>query len=132
MRRLVEIESEYSAHKRRLEEEYRALEEESDGRVESFAEHWLATARAWRFDELNGLIREHNAWYPIESNLPMDPRTHDFVGVRGDSYRRVELGPEWILEHFPPDPASRAGRPRPPLRVPREPLPARQRPSSRA
>ena len=57
------------------------------------------------FDELNELIRQHNEWYPIERDLPMDPRTRDYVLIRGRSYRRPELGPEWVLEQFPSGPA---------------------------
>ena len=32
----------------------------------------------------------------------MDPRTRDYVPIAGRSYRRRELGPDWILELFPP------------------------------
>ena len=32
-----------------------------------------------RFDELNELIGQHNEWYPIERDLPMDLRTRDYV-----------------------------------------------------
>ena len=46
-------------------------------------------AHRWRFDDLNDLIREHNEWYPIESGLPLDPRTRDYVRMRGRSYRRL-------------------------------------------
>jgi hypothetical protein len=31
----------------------------------------------------------------------MDLRTRDYVKVNGRSYRRPELGPEWVLEQFP-------------------------------
>ena len=47
------------------------------------------------------LIEQHNDWYPIERQLPMDPRTGDYVRFAGRSYRRPILGPHWILEHFP-------------------------------
>ena len=44
---------------------------------------------AWRFDPaLNGLIEQHNEWYPVERRLPMNPRTGDYVPVGGRSYRR--------------------------------------------
>ena len=69
--------------------------------AQRFAQRWHAIARRWRFDELNELIREHNEWYPIESGLPLDPRTRDYVRMRGRSYRRDELGPEWVLDRFP-------------------------------
>lgn len=120
MQRLVQIESRYATHRRRLEEAYLDLAEACHGRADDFSQRWLETARKWRFDELNDLIREHNAWYPIETNLPMDPRTHDYVGIRGASYRRLELGLGWILEHFPPQRATTGDRPKPPLRAPRE------------
>ena len=64
-------------------------------------ERWRALARSWRFDHLNVLIEQHNDWYPIERQLPMDPRTGDYVRFAGRSYRRPVLGPHWILEHFP-------------------------------
>ena len=54
-----------------------------------------------RFDELNELITQHNEWYPVERDLPMNPRTGDYVLVSGRTYRRPVLGPEWVLEHFP-------------------------------
>jgi hypothetical protein len=47
---------------------------------------------------------ESDEWYPIESSLPMDPRTRDYVRIRGRSYRCEELGPEWVLRHFPAQP----------------------------
>ena len=91
MRRLREIETLFRAHRRRLEAAYRALEEAAGHDAELFAHRWRARAHAWRFDRLNELIRQHNDWYPIERNLPMDPRTRDYVPVRGQSYRRLEL-----------------------------------------
>ena len=64
-------------------------------------ERWSEIAGSWDFEELNALIREHNEWYPVERDLPMNPRTKDYVLVNGHSYRREELGPDWILERFP-------------------------------
>ena len=58
--------------------------------------------RGWDFEELNALIEQHNAWYPIERDLPLNPRTGDYVRVGGRSYRRPVLGEEWVLEQFPP------------------------------
>ena len=65
---------------------------------------WRERAAAWRFDAVNDLVREHNDWYPIEANLPMDPRTRDYVRIRGRSYQREPLGPEWVLRLFPAEP----------------------------
>ena len=80
---------------------YEALREQCGDDRQRFARHWHAIARRWRFEELNELIREHNEWYPVESGLPLDPRTRDYVRMRGRSYRRDELGPEWVLDRFP-------------------------------
>jgi hypothetical protein len=79
----------------------RTLRERYGADHELFARHWEAVARSWSFTRVNELIREHNEWYPIEADLPIDLRTRDYVKIRGRSYRRAELGPEWILEHFP-------------------------------
>jgi hypothetical protein len=122
MQRLREIETEYQRCCRQLEATYTALQGECGGDLELFAQRWRFQADAWWFENLNELIREHNQWYPVEANLPMDPRTRDYVPIRNASYRRVELGPDWVLEHFPPSPQGDAARPPLPGRAPREPL----------
>jgi hypothetical protein len=104
MQRLREIERGLDRHRRRLEQAHRVLGERCADDPESFARRWEQQARSWRFDELNELIRQHNEWYPVERDLPLDPRTRDYVKIRGRSYERRELGPEWVLEHFPPVP----------------------------
>ena len=70
-------------------------------RPREFARRWRAHAEALRFDELNNLIRQHNEWYPIERDLPLDPRTRDYVKVHGRSHRRPELSAAWVLREFP-------------------------------
>jgi hypothetical protein len=101
MQRLREIEDATRLHRRRLRKAYDRLREECGDDRERFARRWRTIVRRWRFDELNELIREHNEWYPVESGLPLDPRTRDYVRMRGRSYRRTELGPEWVLDRFP-------------------------------
>ena len=118
MLRLGEIDSEYRSQLRALETAYGALREACGADARRFAAEWTARARRWSFESLNSLVREHNAWYPLEVDLPMDPRTRDFVTVHGRSYRRLELGPDWILEHYPPAPAVRSRAPQPPSRAP--------------
>ena len=49
----------------------------------------------------NERIRQHNEWFPIERQLPMDPRTRDYVLIHGRSYRREPLGADWVLSEFP-------------------------------
>ena len=104
MERLTDIEHGIAAERRRLAHAYRAVREECGADRALFARRWRELAAGWRFDEeLNALIRQHNDWYPVERDLPMDPRTRDYVRVGGRSYRRSELGPAWVLEQFPPD-----------------------------
>lgn len=127
MQRLRDIEGEFRLQVRRLEAAYRALEEACGDDARAFARGWRAQARAWRFANLNDLVRQHNDWYPIEAKLAMNPRTRDYVPVHGRSYRRLELGAEWVLHHFPPERGSARDRPPLPTRAPREPLPERRR-----
>jgi hypothetical protein len=101
MQRLRDIEDGTRSHRRRLRAAYERLREECGDDRARFARRWHAIARTWRFDEVNDLIREHNEWYPTERGLPLDPRTRDYVRLRGRSYLRDELGPEWVLDRFP-------------------------------
>ena len=102
MERINEIDGGIADEKQRLARAYRALQEECGEDARLFARRWRSVARTWAFDDLNELIEQHNDWYPIERQLPMDPRTRDYVRFAGRSYRRPVLGPEWVLEHFPP------------------------------
>jgi hypothetical protein len=102
MQRLREIEDELTHQRILLERTYRELRESCGHEAELFERRWRETAERWRFDELNELIRQHNEYYPIERNLPVDPRTGDYVKIVGRSYRREPVGAGWILERFPP------------------------------
>jgi hypothetical protein len=104
MERLRDIDAELSVQSYRLGRAYRALRRACRDDAEEFARRWRERAHTWRFDRVNTLIRDHNLWYPVETGLPMDPRTGDYVRRRGRSYRRAEVGPEWVLERFPPAP----------------------------
>ena len=101
MERLTEIERGTRGERRRLERAHRALSAKHAGDPAGFARAWHAFAAAQRFDHLNQLIRQHNEWYPIERDLPMDLRTRDYVLINGRSYRREPLSPQWVLERFP-------------------------------
>jgi hypothetical protein len=102
MERLREIDASLRSHRFRLEQSYNALREACGDDPELFARRWLARVHAWPYEPLNELIREHNEWYPIESRLPIDPRTGDYIRRAGRSFRREEIGPDWALERFPP------------------------------
>jgi hypothetical protein len=101
MERLMSVENGIRREKRALAERYERLRRELADDPAAFAERWRAIAHAQRYDELNELIRRHNAYYPIERDLPMDPRTGEYLKILGRSHVRPELGPEWVLELFP-------------------------------
>ena len=103
MERVSEIDHAIAAHQRRLARRYRELRQECGADRAAFAARWREVASEARYDELNELIRQHNEWYPIERDLPMDLRTRDYVLINGRSYRRPLLGPDWVLEQFPAD-----------------------------
>jgi hypothetical protein len=101
MERIAEIDHSIAAQKQRLGRAHRLLREECGSDEAQFRERWRAFAQRCRFDELNELISQHNDWYPIERDLPMDLRTRDYVLINGRSYRREPLSAEWVLRHFP-------------------------------
>ena len=102
MRRLRAIEDAVDQHERQLGEAWRGLAAEVTDPAE-FERLWLEQARRWRFSEVNDLIERHNANFPAEARLPMDPRTRDFVRINGRSYLREPLDVAWILARFPAD-----------------------------
>jgi hypothetical protein len=113
MERVMEVDARIAREHERLATAYRALQGECDGDPAQFAQRWTEFAAGTRYDELNELIRQHNEWYPIERDLPMNPRTGDYVQVRGRSYRRPELGPAWVLAEFPPGSSASSAPARP-------------------
>lgn len=103
MLRLREIETRTARHLEELEAEWQVLAEECRGDDDAFARRWAEVARSTSFEDVNDLIERHNRWYPVESELPMDPRTGDYVLVGGRDYRLAPLDASWVLERFPPE-----------------------------
>ena len=105
MERAVEIERAIGRERRLLGAEWEVLRERFGADRAGFARAWRAFAleRARGYDQLNALIAEHNEWYPVERNLPVDPRTGEWVTALGRSHLRPVLGPEWVLREFPAD-----------------------------
>lgn len=101
MLRLREIEQHTEAHESRLGEAWLALAAQHPDDARAFADAWRAHAAAVSFAEVNDLIERHNLWYPVESRLPMDPRTGDYALVNGRSYRLAPLDGAWVLDRFP-------------------------------
>jgi len=101
MRRLRAIEDALREHELQLEEAWRELAAEVENPA-AFARAWRKTARSWSFGQVNELIARHNRYFPAEAQLPMDPRTRDFVKINGRPYEREQLDAAWILARFPP------------------------------
>lgn len=101
IRRAAEIERGVREVERALAAAYAALREEVGEDVAEFARRWHAHVAAQDFSALNVLIGQHNAWYPIERDLPIDLRTRDYVLVNGHDYRKPELDLAWVLARFP-------------------------------
>jgi len=99
MRRLRTIELATRAHREALREQRDDLARRLA--APQFAAAWRTAAEGWDFDEINRLIEEHNRWYPVEAQLPMDPRTGDYRLVGGRPYRRRALDAAWVLERYP-------------------------------
>jgi hypothetical protein len=102
MRRLRAIEDAIGQHERQLDAAWHALAEQVDDPAE-FARVWQETAKTWKLGEVNGWIERHNAHFPAEARLPMDPKTRDFVRVNGKRYEREPLDADWILRRWPPN-----------------------------
>jgi hypothetical protein len=102
MVRSREIHDLTESHERRLQEAWFELAGECRGDAAAFARRWSAAAEAWNFVEVNDLIDRHNRYFPIETRLPMDPKTGDFVLIGGRPYWRRPLDAGWVLERFPP------------------------------
>ena len=101
MERLGEIDFGVARERRRVQNAYETLRAECGGDRRAFARRWRERAHRWSFDEVNELIDQHNEWFPIERQLPMDPRTRDYVLIHGRSYRRQRLDAAWVLSEFP-------------------------------
>jgi hypothetical protein len=102
-RRLREIEGETAAHEEALFAAWTELVRVHAGNRHALARRWRSIADRWNFTAVNLLIEQHNAYYPVEARLPMDPRTGDFVLVGGAPYRRRPLDTDWVLGRFPAD-----------------------------
>lgn len=106
MQRCKEIDLGVARVRAELAAAYAALQAEvGPDDPERFAARWRAIVADWRFDpELDELVRQHNDWYPIERQLPIDLRTRDYRLVNGRSYRRPLIDAAWALAEFPPEP----------------------------
>ena len=103
MERLMEIERATKRARRELGQLYAELSDACGDDRAGFARRWRAIAEAWDFEDVNELVRVHNEWYPVERDLPINPRTGEYVHVMGRPYGRDELDARWVLAQFPAD-----------------------------
>jgi hypothetical protein len=103
MERLREITRATERHREELADAYADLAERHRDDPAAFAAAWRDRVARWPFAAVNELIRQHNEWYPIERQLPLDLRTRDYVLIAGRSYRRDELDADWVFAQFPPE-----------------------------
>lgn len=108
MERLREIEDELAALRFRLKAARDRISRDCADDPDAFARRWRAAVERWRFDDLNELIAIHNEWYPVEADLPLNPRTGDYVTVGGRDFRRPPVDAAWVFERFPAELTSRA------------------------
>lgn len=101
MERILEIEHAIARERSELAEAYDALRAECGDDRKAFAARWREIAQSRDHGDVNELIRHHNKWFPVERDLPMDPRTGDFRPIHGRSHVRRELSADWVLELFP-------------------------------
>jgi hypothetical protein len=101
MARLREIEALIDRHVERLRAARNELASAYAHDSAALERRWVDLAHEWVFDDVNDLIERHNRFFPVESRLPMDPRTGDFVLVGGERFEREPLDATWILERFP-------------------------------
>jgi hypothetical protein len=101
MERLRDIHTGIEAHRAELARVLGELRELHGPDRAALEAAWHERLSRWRFDDLNELIDQHNEWYPIERQLPIDPRTGEYVLIVGRPYRREPLTVDWALREFP-------------------------------
>lgn len=69
----------------------------------SFAQAWRDRLSQVDLHLVNELIRRHNRYFPAEANLPMSPRTGDYIGWGGREWRCRPVSADDLLDMFPPD-----------------------------
>ena len=101
--RLSEIDRGVARTRHKLAVAYEQLAREYPDDEDAFAAAWMERLAGWHFDAgLNELIGQHNDWFPIERQLPIDIRTRDYRLINGRSYRRPVLDADWAAGEFPP------------------------------
>ena len=66
---------------------------------------WADVAAGWDLSAVNREIERYNLYYPIERNLPMDPRSREMVDGDTRWIPRPPLDAAWILAEYPAEKA---------------------------
>jgi hypothetical protein len=101
--RLKKIETHTDAHLADLLDRWTSIAYRFRAQPEQFAPAWREHLEQLDFGVVNELIRRHNRYFPAEANLPMSPRTGDYVGWGGHEWRCSPLTVEWAERQFPAD-----------------------------
>jgi hypothetical protein len=92
--------------RKRLERTLRQLRAElATAHAGSDPESWPLRAQAWDLSAIRREIESFNKYFPMERNLPMDPRIRDYV-EGGERFVPLPLpDTAWILAEYPPEAA---------------------------
>mgnify|MGYP006282193621 CR=1 FL=1 len=101
--RLRKIETLTAALLDELRGDWSALAQEYRHRPEMFAVAWRHRLGLLKLGTINELVRRHNRYFPAEANLPMSPKTGDYIGWGGRDWRCLPLTVEWAEAQFPAD-----------------------------
>jgi hypothetical protein len=101
--RLKKIETLTDAHIADMLDRWKSVAYQHRAQPQSFASAWREELSQLDFGMVNELIRRHNRYFPAEANLPMSPRTRDYVGWGGQDWRCSPLTIEWAERQFPAD-----------------------------
>ena len=99
--RLKKIETLTDGHIADLQERWTSIAWQHRAQPESFTSAWREALSRFDFGTVNELIRRHNRYFPAEANLPMSPRTGDYIGWGGHDWRCLPLTSEWAERQFP-------------------------------
>ena len=101
--RLKKIETLTDSLLRELYDDWVALARHHRHQPAAFARAWREHLNKLELSLVNELIARHNRYFPTEANLPMSPRTGDYIGWGGHDWRCSPLTAEWAEEQFPAD-----------------------------
>ena len=101
--RLKRIEDWMDQTSARVHKDWVEMALENFDNSENFRREWMRFIENFDFSQINKWIGDHNEYFPIEANLPYDIRTGKMLYGGGPFRKKEFLGPDWLLDQFPPD-----------------------------